>query len=191
MNIGLQVRLLCMCIQCEYLWKVSTVPNPRLEPVNSVNSSASSVTLGNLLAYEQWKALLIMSSFLGGRNEVKPGQRELRYILDKSFIQKYCGHWAISLRDILNITQVILFCLQVKIWEMQKSMEKEKCSHHLRPRDNVWMRSPVTSSWNLLLPEPRISRGKDTFHQPHSHLASERTTGSCMAMAKSLKPDLS
>lgn len=133
-----------------------------------------------------------MSSFLRGRNEMKPGQRELRYILDKSFIQKYCGHWAISLRDILNITQVILFCLQVKIWEMQKSMEKEKCSHHLKPRDNVWMRSPVTSSWNLLLPEPRISRGKDTrpslppsFHQPHSHLAPDRTTGSCMAMAVS------
>ena len=109
MNIGLQMQLLCMCIQCEYLWKVSTVPNSRLEPVNSVNSSASSVTLGNLLAYEQWKALLVMSSFLTGRNEVKPGQRELRYILDKSFIQKYCGYWAISLRDILNITQVILF----------------------------------------------------------------------------------
>lgn len=107
MNIGLQVQLLCMCIQCENLWKVFIVPNPRLEPVNSVNSSASSVTLGNLLAYEQWKALLVMSSFLRGRNEMKPEQRELRYILDKSFIQKYCGHWAISLRDILNIRQVI------------------------------------------------------------------------------------
>ena len=74
---------------------------------------------------------------------------------------------------------------------MQKSIKKEKCSHHLRLRDNVWMRSPVTSIWNLLLPEPHISRGKDTFHQPHSHLGPDRTTGSCMAMAKSLKPDLS
>jgi len=47
-----------------------------------------------------------------------------------------------SLTDILNITEVVLFYLQVKIWEMQKNMKKVKCIHNLIPRDKFSMGKP-------------------------------------------------
>ena len=69
----------------------------------------------------------------------------LDYILDKPFIKITVRYWDIlSSSDILNTTEVISVYLQVKIWGMQKSMNKEECTHNLLPRDKVLMDSLTT-----------------------------------------------
>ena len=114
--------------------------------------------------------------------------------------RKTVRYWGMfSLADILNITQVVLFYSQVKIWEMQKSMNKVKCIHNLIPRDKFSMGKPYhIQSEASSHPKPCISNSKNTTssltpssHQCQPHLAPEWITGGFMTMAKSFKLDLS
>ena len=97
------------------------------------------LTQSYLLSHEQWKVLLCIFSFLR-RIEKKQWQREFKphFKVSLSYRNRYWGMF--SLTDILNITQVTLLYLQMKIWERQKSMKKVKCIHNFIPRDKFSVR---------------------------------------------------
>lgn len=63
--------------------------------------------------------------------------------------------------------QVILFCLQVKIWEMQKSMKKGKYTHNLIPRNTFLMGSPQAAG-SLIPPPATHVKGQEHQTFPHS-----------------------
>ena len=88
----------------------------------------------------------------------------------------------------------------MKIWDMQKRLKKGKYTLNLIPRNKFSMGKPHSMQLEASSHhEPQMSRGKNTkpffppsiFSSTQSHLVPERITGSCMTMAKSLKPDLS
>ena len=99
------------------------------------------LTKSYLLSHEQWKVLLCIFSFLR-RIEKKQWQREFKphFKVSLSYRNRYWGMF--SLTDILNITQVTLLYLQMKIWERQKSMKNGKYIHNLTSRDKFSMRKP-------------------------------------------------
>ena len=83
---------------------------------------------------------------------------------------------------------------------MHKSMKKGKYTVNLIPRNKFSMGKPHSMKLEVSSHhEPQMSRGKNTkpffspsiFSSTHSYLVPERITGSCMTMAKSLKPDFS
>ena len=127
------------------LWLGDTIDERTLWILGTKNTELHVQLLNICIQYSPYKKLsptlwtvegmLCISSFLR-RIEKKQWQREFRphfrYIFSYRNTLRCWGMF--SLTDTLNITQVILFYLQVKIWEMQKSMTKVKCIHNLIPR---------------------------------------------------------
>ena len=159
------------------------------------------LTKNYLLSYEQWKVLICIFSFLR-RIEKKQWQREFKPHFKVSLsYRNTVRYWGMfSLTDILNITQVTLLYLQMKIWERQKSMKKVKCIHHFILRDKFSMGNLMAGSWKPLTTlnhtsqvarKPLLPSLPLSSHQCQSHLVPDWITGGCMTMAKSLKLDLS
>ena len=122
------------------------------------------LTKNYLLSYEQWKVLICIFTFLR-RIEKKQWQREFKPHFKVSLSYRNTArYWGMfSLTDILNITQVTLLYLQMKIWERQKSMKKVKCIHNFIPRDKFSVRKLHHIQLdNSSHPEQRISSGKNT-----------------------------
>ena len=139
------------------------------------------LTKNYLLSYEQWKVLICIFSFLR-RIEKKQRQREFKPHFKVSLSYRNTArYWGMfSLTDILNITQVTLLYLQMKIWERQKSMKKGTYNHNLTPRDKFSMGKPhPTLSHACLgartpdLPSLPLSSYQS---QSQSHLVPERLT---------------